>query len=170
MTDNEKSSPTHDNPSSPASPRQRAIDAYDSARDRAGEALGTARDRAGEALDTARDRAAEALDTAKVRTSDALNDSPLLALVGGIAAGAVIAALLPRSRAEDKLVEPTARRVKDSARAALSAARETGSEKLGALSLNREGSENTISSLVEGLTDLARSSANAAVDAVRTKR
>lgn len=188
MTDQDRNSPTHDDPSSPNSPRQRAVDAYDSARDRAGEALSsasealgtareragealtTARDRAGEAIDTARDRAAEALDSAKVRASDAVNDTPLLVLGAGIAVGAVLAALLPRTRTEDQLVKPTADRVKDSARAALSAARETGSQKFSALGDSNREAGGGIGGLVDGLADLARSSATAAVDAVRNKR
>ena len=66
-------------------------------------------------------------------------------------------------------MRPTARRVKDSARAAYDAARDSGSERLDELGLNRSKGEETIRSLLDGLTDAARASANAAVDAVRNK-
>jgi hypothetical protein len=59
--------------------------------------------------------------------------------------------------------------VKDSARAAIDAARETGSQRLDELGLNREKGEATIRNLLEGISDAARASANAAVDAVRNK-
>ena len=65
-----------------------------------------------------RQRAIEAYDSARERAVDTLGDAPLFALAGGIAAGALIAALLPRTGLETRLVRPTARRVKDSARAA----------------------------------------------------
>ena len=66
---------------------------------------------------TPRQRAIEAYDGARDRAADTSSEAPLLALAGGIAAGAVIAALLPRTRREDaSCVGPTARRVKDSAR------------------------------------------------------
>jgi len=116
-----------------------------------------------------RQRAIEAYSGAKDRAADTLGEVPLIALAGGIAAGALIAALLPRTRTETRLVRPTARRVKDSARAAASAARDTGTERLGELGINREKGEATIRNLLDGLTDAARASANAAVDAVRNK-
>ena len=114
-----------------------------------------------------RQRAIEAYEGARDRASDTLGQAPLLALAGGLAAGALIAALLPRTDAETKLVRPTARRVKDSARAALGAARETGSEHLNAMGLNREKGEATIRNLLNGLTDAAKASADAAAQAVR---
>jgi hypothetical protein len=116
-----------------------------------------------------RQRAIEAFDQARGQTADALSDAPLLALAGGIAAGALIAALLPRTDAEARLVGPTAKRVKDSARAAVDAARETGGDRLGELGLTREKGEETIRNLLEGVTDAAKASANAALDAARNQ-
>jgi len=116
-----------------------------------------------------RQRAIEAYESARDRATDTLGEAPLLALAGGIAAGALLAALLPRTEAETRLVRPTARRVKDSARAAVNAARDTGTRRLDELGLNRAKGEETIRSLMEGLTDAARASATAAADAVRNK-
>lgn len=114
-----------------------------------------------------RQRAIEAYEGARDRASDTLGQAPLLALAGGIAAGALIAALLPRTEAETRLVGPTARRVKNSARAAVGAARDAGAQRLDELGLNRQKGEKTIRSLLDGLTDAARASASAAVDSVR---
>ena len=114
-----------------------------------------------------RQRAIEAYESARGRTVGALGEAPLLALAGGIAAGALIAALLPRTDAETRLVRPTARRVKHSARAAFTAARDTGSQRLDEMGLNRQKGEATIRNLLDGLTDAARASATAAADAVR---
>jgi len=116
-----------------------------------------------------RQRAIEAYDGARERAADTLGQAPLIALAGGIAAGALIAALLPRTRTEARLVRPTARRVRDSARAAFDAARDTGSQRLDEMGLNRSKGEETIRSLLDGLTDAARASANAAAEAVRNK-
>ena len=114
-----------------------------------------------------RQRAIEAYEGARDRASNTLGEAPLLALAGGLAAGALIAALLPRTDTEARLVKPTARRVKDSARAAVEAARDTGSQRLDELGLNRSKGEETIRSLLDGLSDAARASASAAADAVR---
>jgi hypothetical protein len=116
-----------------------------------------------------RQRAIEAYESARDRTADTLSEAPLLALAGGIAAGALIAALLPRTQAEAKLVRPTARRVKQSAQAAFEAARDTGSQRLDELGLSRQKGEETIRSLLDGLTDAARASASAAAEAVRNQ-
>lgn len=118
---------------------------------------------------SSRQRAIEAYENARGRATDTLGQAPLLALAGGIAAGALIAALLPRTETETRLIRPTARRVKDSARAALEAARDTGTQRLDEMGLNRQKGEETVRNLADGLIDAARASANAAVDAVRNK-
>ena len=123
--------------------RNRAVDAYSSAR---GSVSGVGR-----------------------RATETLTEAPLLALAGGIAAGALIAALLPRTEAETRAVRPTARRIRDSARAAAQAARETGTQQLGELGLSREKGEETIRSLLSGITDAAKASAQSALDASRGK-
>lgn len=116
-----------------------------------------------------RQRAIEAYESARERTTDTLGEAPLLALAGGLAAGALIAALLPASDAETKLIGPSARRVKSSARAAVDAARDTGTRRLDELGLSREKGEETVRSLLTGLSDAARASANAALEAVRNQ-
>ena len=136
MIDEATNRTTDDDEGFGSSPRQRAIEAYESARDRA---------------------------------TDTLSEAPLIAIAGGIAAGALIAALLPRSRTEERLVRPTARRVKETARAAYKAARDTGSDRLDELGLNREKGEQTIRDLLKGVTDAARASGQAALDAARNK-
>jgi hypothetical protein len=115
----------------------------------------------------ARQRAIEAYEGARDYATDTLGQAPLLALAGGLAAGALIAALLPRTEAETRAIRPTARRVKDSARAALDAAKDTGTQRLDELGLNRDKAEDTIRSLLEGVADAAKASANAALDAAR---
>jgi hypothetical protein len=116
-----------------------------------------------------RQRAIEAYESARDRATDTLSEAPLIAIAGGIAAGALIAALLPRSRTEERLVRPTARRVKETALAAYKAAKDTGSDRLDELGLNREKGEQTIRDLLKGVTDAARASGQAALDAARNK-
>ncbi|MGN6057219.1 MAG: hypothetical protein ACTHOI_01360 [Sphingomicrobium sp.] len=115
----------------------------------------------------ARQRAIEAYDSARERVSDTLGQAPLLALAGGLAAGALIAALLPRTEAETRAVRPTARRVKQSARAAYQAAKDTGAQRLGELGLSRDRAEETIRSLLSDVTQAAKDSGQAALDAAR---
>jgi hypothetical protein len=127
-----------------ATPRQRAIEAYD--------------------------RARSSVSGAGRRAGDAVDSAPLIAIAGGLAAGALIAALLPRTEAETKALRPTVRRVRKTAKAALDAAKDTGNERLGELGLTREKGEQTIRSLLDGVTDAAKASGQAAVDAVKNQR
>ena len=138
----------------------------------------TTSETAGEtARTTPRQRAIEAYDRARTSVSDAgrragdtVTASPLIAIAGGLAAGALLAALLPRTEAETKALRPTVRRVKKTAQAAVDAARETGSDRLSELGLTREKGEQTIRSLFEGVTDAAKASGQAAVEAVKNQR
>lgn len=123
--------------------RERAIDAYDSARESAVGAGARAREGVGEA--------------------------PLIALGGGLALGALLAALLPRTRTEDKLLGPVGGKITDGAKAAAEAARDAGREKLTELNITRDAGTSAVQSLLKGLGDAARSSGEAALGAVRKK-
>ena len=116
-----------------------------------------------------RRRAIEAYEGARGRASDTLGEAPLIALAGGIAAGALIAALLPRTETETRAVRPTARRIRDTAKAAVRAARDTGSQRLSERGIDRERGEQTIRNLFEGISEAARASAQAALSAARER-
>lgn len=115
----------------------------------------------------ARQRAIEAYEDARDRAVDTLAEAPLLALAGGIAAGALIAALLPRTSAETRAVRPTVRRVKATADAAFNAARNTSKQRFEELGFTRENGEEQFRKFLEGVKDTAKASADAALDAAR---
>ena len=121
-----------------ASVRQSAADAYQSARERTANVYSSARDTAA---------------SAGRRTADGIDGNPMAALVGGIALGAIVGALVPLSRQERQLLGSTGRRLTDTARDALVAARDAGKKQL------------------DGFTDQAlgavRASASAAADTVK---
>ena len=116
-----------------------------------------------------RERAIEAYESARDNVTETLNEAPLLAIAGGLAAGALIAALLPRTESETRAIRPTARRVKDSARVAVQTAKETGSRRLDELGISPDKGRETIRSLFEGVADAARTSAQAGLEAARNK-
>ena len=117
-----------------------------------------------------RQRAIEAYEDAGRRATDTLSEAPLIALAGGIAAGALIAALLPRTSTEEQLVRPTVRRARQSAKAAVKAARATSKDRLNELGFSRKKGEETLGNFLQVLKDTARASADAAVEAARAKR
>ena len=134
-------------------------------RDRAEEAYDGAREKAIEAYEATRERASEA----RAKAQEGVGEAPLLALGGGLALGALLAALLPKTKAEDKLLGPVGGRITDSAKAAAGAAREAGREKLTELNITRDAGTNAVQSLFKGLSDAARVSGEAALGAVRKK-
>ena len=129
-----------DNRSS-TTPRQRAIEAYGSARDR--------------------------VSGAGRRAGEALEEAPLIALAAGLAAGAAIAAILPRTRTESRLLRPVTDRARETAKTALQAAKEAGQTRLDELGLTRQKGSDTLRSIFEGVSDAARASGQAALGTVR---
>ncbi|MBC7986063.1 MAG: hypothetical protein H7X93_05250 [Sphingomonadaceae bacterium] len=148
--------PTQDQPAERESyyrrAKARAEDAYESALDR------TTRIYTG-----ARDTAA----TARRATAEGVQNNPLGAIFGGIALGALIGSLLPRTRRESELVGPYARDLKDRARDAAEAARLAGMEKLDELGFNKDRATETVQQLVSTAKSAATEAGNAAVQTAR---
>jgi len=114
-----------------------------------------------------RQRAIEAYGNARTRANDALDEAPLIAIAGGLAAGALIAALLPRTRTEERLVRPVAKRAKETAKSAAQAAKDAGNARLNELGLTRDKGKDAVRSLIDGAREAARASAQAAASSVR---
>ncbi len=73
-----------------------------------------------------RDRAAATLSG----LGDSAASNPLIALAGGIAVGAVIAALLPQTERETELLRPAGNRLNDAGRGVAEQAREASKAKV----------------------------------------
>ena len=123
------------------------------------------RERAIEAYDSAWDSAS----AARARTRDGIGEAPLIALGGGLALGAILAALLPRTKTEDKLLGPVGERITGGARAAADAAKEAGREKLSELNITRNAGSDAVQSLLKGISEAAKTSGEAALGTVRKK-
>jgi ElaB/YqjD/DUF883 family membrane-anchored ribosome-binding protein len=132
-------------------------------RERASEAYEGARERAIEAYDSARERAA----AARNRAGEGISDAPLLTIGGGLAIGALLGAILPRTRTEERLLGPLGARINDTARTAASAAKEAGREKLAELNITADAGKGAMQSLVDGIAEAAKTSGQAAVSVVR---
>lgn len=118
---------------------------------------------------SARERAIDAYDSARERTRDRIETSPLLALGSGLAIGALLAAILPRTRTEDRLLGDAGGRITGGARDAFDAAKVAGREKLTELNITRDAGKGAVQSLVDGLTEAGRTSGQAALEAARNK-
>ena len=131
--------------------------------DKATDAIDGARERAITAYDSARDNAA----AAGKKASDQLGEAPLAVIAGGIAAGAILAALLPTSRREKELLAPVTDNIRDKASAAVEAAKTAGQARLDELGLTRDAGGEAVRSIVDGAAEALKASAKAAATSVR---
>lgn len=157
-----------------ATAREKVGDALGTVKDKSGVAYGAAVDKAGETYDSARAKAGEAYEAAREKASaasraaaDGIEGNPIAALVGGIALGVLVGALLPRSEREGEALGPIAERLRSGARAAITAAREAGQGKLDELGVNRATARDAASKLMDSAVQAATSAGTAAADTVR---
>jgi ElaB/YqjD/DUF883 family membrane-anchored ribosome-binding protein len=93
------------------------------------------RGRAAEALEAARKRTSSAYETARSRATSVTREAgaqlaiyPVAAVIGGFALGALVAALVPASEREEKLLGKTGRRLTGAAREAAQKGLDAGRE------------------------------------------
>ena len=126
----------------------------------------TAREKAIEAYDSARENAANV----GRKAGDGIDEAPLIALAGGLAIGALLAALLPKTAKETELLGGVGERLTGTARTAAEAAKDAGKAKLEELGLTRDAGAETLKSILKGAGDATKASAQAALGAVRDKK
>jgi ElaB/YqjD/DUF883 family membrane-anchored ribosome-binding protein len=132
-------------------------------RDRATHAYESAVARAGDAVDTSREKAHEAADQA----SEVIEGNPLGILVGGLALGAVVGALVPRGEREKQLLAPVGKRIGVAAVAALAAAKDVGRSELDELGLSKDAAREQVKSLFQGVAKAAAHAGTAAAQSAR---
>ena len=131
------------------------------------QAFESARERTAAAYATARERAGSAYETAGRKASQGIDSNPVAAVVGGLAIGAIVAALLPRTSREEELLGGVGRKIADTARDAANAAKEAGRGQLDELGLSRDGLQNKLNAFTDRAVGAVKSSAGAAAGAAR---
>jgi hypothetical protein len=131
------------------------------------QAFESARERTAAAYAAARERAGSAYETAGRKTSEGIDSNPVAAVVGGLAIGALVAFLLPRTSREDEMLGSVGRKLNDSAREAARAAREAGRGQLDELGLSRDGLRSKLDEFTDRAVGAVKSSAGAAAGAAR---
>lgn len=126
-------------------------------RDTAAKALHDARDKAEDALRSSKAGAKEAVD----RAARQIDSNPLGIIVGGLAVGALVGALVPRSDREKQLLRPVGQKLGETARQALVAAKDAGREELDQAGLTPSAAKDRGRELLDGVAK-ALSSAGAA--------
>lgn len=143
--------------------RTTITDTAGAAKNATADALAAARDKAGTAFEDARDTAADL----SRRAANRIDDNPVAALIGGLAFGALAAALLPRTEREVAAFGSIGSRLTDTAREAADAAKAAGKEKLDELGLSQARAQDTVSKLFSDVAKAATSAGTAAVSSAR---
>lgn len=159
---------TNDRPGMLDRVRDRASGARMSASERASaarEKLGAVRDRTSDYAGRARVRASDA----RRRASEGFDESPLTGALIGVAAGALLGLLLPRTRREDELLGETRDRLTDAAKAAAKAAADTAKQQLDERGLNIDAAKAKLAEVGAQAKDVAKSAAETAASEARSR-
>ncbi len=128
------------------------------------------RDRVAEARTFAEDKLRKTAETAREATHKAAEQVeafPVAALLGGVALGAVLGAVLPRTRQEEQLLGTVGETIVDRAKEAVAAARDAGQAKLGELGVSSDAAGKQVGRLIGSIAEVAESAGSAAIDTVR---
>ncbi len=145
--------------------REKVSAVYSSGRDKAETALKSVRDSSAKAASATKD----SVKTAARTTTAELEKNPLISLVGGIALGAIAAALLPKTERETKMLGKTSTRLRETASDAVTAARTAGKDQLDALGISTGAARDQLRDVITKIGEAATTATKAATDAVRKR-
>lgn len=125
--------------------------------------IGDVRERAEDALRSSKATAKEAVERAGRR----IDDNPLGIIVGGLAVGALVGALLPRSTREKELLRPVGQKLGETARQALAAAKDAGRQELDQAGLTPSAAKDRGREVLDSVTKALSSAAGAAAQSAK---
>jgi ElaB/YqjD/DUF883 family membrane-anchored ribosome-binding protein len=114
-----------------------------SAKAKSTETSAAAREKAAEAFEKGREAAARGVQQSRdfvnqtaIKTGDGIDKNPLAIVLGGIALGAIVGALLPTTEREKKVMGKTGKKLNKKAKEMAKAAKAAGKEQVDNLGLN----------------------------------
>jgi hypothetical protein len=150
--------------------------ATDSAKAKTARSSAAARHKASVAFEKSKDAAATGVEQSKViarqakdKTIESVDKSPLAIVLGGIAIGAIVGALLPRTERETKVLGKTGKKLNKKARKVAEAAKVAGMTQVDTLGLNGEAMRAQFRELVSKAALAVKAAGQAATDAAKEK-
>ena len=144
-------------------------DNADKAREAAAAGLEQARAKSAALVESGKEKAAAGVEAsrakaeaARERTVDAIDANPLAALAGGLLIGGLIAAFLPHSEREKKIMGDTARKVKDRGKAAFDNAKSAGTDAMSRLGLDKDMLKDVVGDIAKKGAEVAKEAGKAA--------
>ena len=144
-------------------------DSIKTAADSAKDSLATAKAKTTQSTATARAKASEAYEKGKGKTSDGIDKNPLAIVLGGMAIGAIVGALLPRTERETKVLGKAGKKLNKKARKMAEAAKAAGKDQVESLGLNGDALRLQFRDLVSKAALAVKAASQAATDAAKEK-
>ncbi|MFC4292027.1 hypothetical protein ACFOWX_06320 [Sphingorhabdus arenilitoris] len=135
------------------------------ARKKASDAYGKGREVASKKVQSSKQLATKA----KAKSADTIDKNPLAIVAGGLAIGAIIGALLPKTEREQKILGKTGKKLNEKAKQVAGAAKEAGMKKVDDLGINKDTARDQFRDLVSKATEAVKAAGQAASDAARKK-
>lgn len=145
--------------------RSSMSDRAHSARDYTSDKLQSARERTSDYASRARTRASET----RQRAAQGYDEHPLTGALIGVAAGALLGLLLPRTQRENELLGETRDRLADAAKAAARAAADTAKQQLDEKGLNADTAKAKLAEVGQQAKEVARTAAQTAAQEAKTR-
>lgn len=151
--------------------------AADSAKTKTTRSSAAARQKASATLEKSKDAAALRVEQskqiarqAKAKTSDGIDKNPLAIVLGGIAIGAIVGALLPSTERETKVMGKAGKKLNKKARKMAEAAKVAGLSQVDALGLNGDAMRLQFRELVNKAALAVKAAGQAATEAAKEKK
>jgi ElaB/YqjD/DUF883 family membrane-anchored ribosome-binding protein len=153
-----------------------ARDGLESAGAKAREASAAARKTAAEAVGKSKAAAAKSVETSKAlakkagdKSAKGIESNPLAIVAGGLAIGAIVAMLLPKTEREKKVLGKAGKAINNTAKRAADAARQVGKARVDELGLNADSMRDQFRDLVSKASEAVKAAGQAAADEARKK-
>ncbi|MCO4091780.1 MAG: hypothetical protein HEQ34_07485 [Sphingorhabdus sp.] len=150
--------------------------AADSAKAKTSRSSAAARQKASVAFEKGKDAAVTGVEQSKViarqakaKTIESVDKSPLAIILGGIAIGAIVGALLPRTERETKVLGKAGKKLNKKARKIAEAAKVAGMSQVDTLGLNGEAMRAQFRELVSKAALAVKAAGQAATEAAKEK-
>jgi ElaB/YqjD/DUF883 family membrane-anchored ribosome-binding protein len=136
----------------------------------------SAKRKATEAVDKSKAAASKGVETSKAlarkaseKTGDTIDKNPLAIVAGGLALGAIVGMLLPKTKQEKKALGKAGKAVNDIAKRAAKAAKKAGQSRVDELGLNADTVRDQFRDLVSKASDAVKAAGKAAADEARKR-
>ncbi len=136
----------------------------------------TAKRSASVAVDKSKAAAAQSVKSSKAlarkagdTTTQTIDNNPLAIVAGGLAIGAIVGMLLPKTDREKKVLGKAGKLVNDTAKRAKDAAKQAGKARVDELGLNADSMRDQFRDLVSKASEAVKAAGQAAADEARKR-